>query len=134
MRKFIFSLRSKNNLRGVHPDLQRVVARALEITPVDFMIVQGLRSFAEQKKLMIAGATKTLKSRHLTGHAVDVGAIVGGKYRADWPLYEKIAVAMKQAAKELGVDIVWGGDWAGFRDGPHFELYREKYPDDKLIS
>ena len=67
-----------------------------------------------------------MNSRHLTGHAVDVAAWVDG-VRWDWPLYDAIAVAVKQAAKELDVAIVWGGDWATFRDGPHFELDRRVY-------
>ena len=56
------------------------------------------------------------------------GAVEQGEIRWDWPLYEQIGAAMKAAAKELGVPIVWGGDWASFRDGPHFELDRTAYP------
>ena len=69
-----------------------------------------------------------MKSRHITGHAVDLGAYVGGSVRWDWPLYHKIAAAMKAAASELGVKITWGGDWPRFRDGPHFELAWDRYP------
>ena len=124
--KYKLSKRSRNNLKGVHPDLVAVVERALEITPVDFAVIEGLRSVERQKQLVAAGASRTMRSRHLTGHAVDLAAYVNG-IRWDWPLYDAIGVAMKTAAKELGVSIVWGGDWVTFRDGPHFELDRDKY-------
>lgn len=120
------SKRSLDNLKGIHPDLVAVVHRALEISPIDFAVIEGLRSVERQKQLVAAGASRTMRSRHLTGHAVDLAAYVGG-IRWDWPLYEALGLAMKTAAKELGVAIIWGGDWA-FRDGPHFELDRAKYP------
>jgi len=69
-----------------------------------------------------------MNSRHLTGHAIDLAALVGGAVRWDWPLYDKLGAAMKQAAKELGIAIIWGGDWKTLRDGPHFELDRKSYP------
>ncbi len=120
--------RSKQRLKGVHPDLVRVVERAIEITTVDFTVLEGLRSPERQKALMEAGASQTLNSRHITGHAVDLGAWVGDEVRWDWPLYHKIAAAMKDAAQQEGVQIVWGGDWRSFKDGPHFELDRKAYP------
>lgn len=125
---FSYSTRSKNNLKGLHPDLVRVAERAIKLTPVDFVVTEGLRTVARQKQLFAAGASKTMNSRHLTGHALDVAAWVGGTVRWDWPLYAKIAGAFKQAALELDVPIIWGGDWKSFRDGPHFELDRRKYP------
>lgn len=124
---FRLSARSLANLEGVHPDMVRVVRRALELTEVDFMVTEGLRTRARQVQLKAAGASRTLNSRHITGHAVDVAAWVGG-VRWDWPLYAKIAKAFKQAAAELKVPIVWGGDWKSLRDGPHFELDRKVYP------
>jgi peptidoglycan L-alanyl-D-glutamate endopeptidase CwlK len=69
-----------------------------------------------------------MNSRHLTGHAVDLGAWVDGTVRWDWPLYYKIADAMLKAAKELNVAVEWGGHWSTFKDGPHFQLNWEKYP------
>ena len=120
--------RSKQRLKGVHPDLVRVVERAIEITDVDFTVLEGLRTPERQKALVEAGASQTLNSRHLTGHAVDLGAWVGDEVRWDWPLYHKIAAAMKDAAKQEGVSIVWGGGWRTFKDGPHFELDRKAYP------
>jgi peptidoglycan L-alanyl-D-glutamate endopeptidase CwlK len=112
----------------VHPDLVKVVNRAIEISTVDFAVLEGLRTAERQQQLVKAGASLTLKSRHLTGHAIDLGAMVDGKIRWDWPLYHKIAEAMKDAARELKIAIVWGGDWRMFKDGPHFELDRKVYP------
>jgi peptidoglycan L-alanyl-D-glutamate endopeptidase CwlK len=125
---FKFSQRSLTSLKGVHPDLVKVAHRAIQISEVDFVITEGLRSAERQKQLVKAGASQTQNSRHLTGHALDVAAWVGGTVRWDWPLYGKIAAAFKQAAKELNVPLVWGGDWTRLRDGPHFELNRSKYP------
>jgi peptidoglycan L-alanyl-D-glutamate endopeptidase CwlK len=125
---FNFSSRSESRLVGVHPDLVRVVRRALELSPVDFAVVEGLRTKKRQAELLKAGASRTLNSRHLTGHAVDLAPVIGGRIRWDWPPYYPLAKAMKAAAKELGVAIVWGGDWRTFKDGPHFELDRKAYP------
>lgn len=125
---FTLSKRSRARLVGVHPALIAVVERALELTPVDFTITEGLRSVTRQKALKAAGASMTMNSRHLTGHAVDVAALVEGQVRWDWPLYGRIAGAFKQAALELDTPIIWGGDWTTLRDGPHFELDRKRFP------
>mgnify|MGYP000639812377 FL=1 len=120
--------RSLQNLSGVHPDMQAVVKRAIEITEVDFTVLEGMRTLDRQKELVARGASTTLNSRHLTGHGVDLGAYVDGTVRWDWPLYYKIADAMKQAAKELEIDMDWGGDWKSFPDGPHYQLTWGSYP------
>lgn len=120
--------RSTQRLEGLHKDLVSVVERAIQITEVDFTVLEGMRTLERQKELMKKGATTTLRSRHLTGHAVDLGAYVGGTVRWDWPLYHKIADAMKQSAKELNIDIDWGGDWKSFKDGPHYQLSWKSYP------
>lgn len=125
---FKLSSRSLGRLAGVHDDLVSVVERAIKITEVDFTVLEGLRSKSRQKELVDSGASTTMNSRHLTGHAVDLGAWVTGGVRWDWPLYYKIADAMKQAADELGVAIEWGGDWTTFKDGPHFQLSWQAYP------
>lgn len=125
---FKLSVRSKAKLVGVHPDLVAVVERAITITQVGFAVTEGLRTRERQAALLQAGATTTMNSRHLTGHAVDLAAWVGNQARWDWPLYHKIAGAMKQAASELRIPIAWGGDWKSFPDGPHFELDRKRYP------
>lgn len=120
--------RSRLRLKGVHPDLVKVVEHAINLSAVDFTVLEGLRTPERQKLLRDSGASQTLNSRHITGHAVDLCAFVDGEVRWDWPLYHKIAAAMKQAAQELNVAIIWGGDWRRFKDGPHFELDRRKYP------
>ena len=125
---FRLSQRSMSNLNGVHPRLVALVREALALSPVDFMITEGLRSPERQASLVRAGASRTLNSRHLTGHAVDVAALVDGQVRWDWPLYSRIARAFKAAAARQDTAIVWGGDWAKLRDGPHFELDRARFP------
>lgn len=122
------SRRSLERLQRVHPDLVKVVMLAIELTEVDFGVTEGVRTIERQRELFAKGASKTMNSRHLTGHAVDLVAYVGSEMRWDWPLYHKIADAMKRAANSLGVPIVWGGDWKSFKDGPHFELDRKVYP------
>lgn len=118
--------RDMQRLSGVHPDLVRVISRAR--ASADFVVTEGLRSTERQRQLVASGASQTMASRHLTGHAVDVAALVGGVVRWDWPLYDRLAQAVKKAAAEEEVAIVWGGDWPKFRDGPHFELDRGRYP------
>lgn len=125
---FNLSNRSLKNLEGVHKDLVAVVMRAIEITEVDFGVIEGVRTLSKQRKLYDQGATTTMNSRHLTGHAVDLVAYIGRDVRWDWPLYDKIAAAMKRAAFEVGVNIEWGGDWKSFKDGPHFQLSWKEYP------
>jgi peptidoglycan L-alanyl-D-glutamate endopeptidase CwlK len=123
-----FSAKSEQRLEGVHADLVRVVRHALEVSDVDFAVVEGLRTVERQRELFQKGASRTMNSRHLTGHAVDLAPFIAGEIRWDWPPFHQIAKAMKQAAREYDVPIVWGGDWVSFRDGPHFELNRSKYP------
>ena len=125
---FRLSRRSRDRLAGVHPSLVAVVELAITRTPIDFMVTEGLRTAARQAVLVRAGASRTLNSRHLTGHAVDVAAMIGGQVRWDWPLYPRIAEGFKSAARDLDIPIVWGGDWKTLRDGPHFELDRTRYP------
>lgn len=118
--------RSERNLIGVHPDLVKIIRSAAKAG--GFVVTEGLRTKARQAQLVKAGASKTMNSRHITGHAIDVAALVNGEVRWDWPLYAAIAVRVKAVAKEMKVPLVWGGDWKSFRDGPHFELDRRFYP------
>lgn len=125
---FRLSTRSLANLHGVHPDLVAVVRLAIELTPVDFIVTEGHRSSQRQAALMQQGKTQTLNSRHLTGHAVDVAALVDGSVNWDMANYRQIAAAMKNAAQQLNIPIEWGGDWKSFKDGPHFQLPFKDYP------
>jgi peptidoglycan L-alanyl-D-glutamate endopeptidase CwlK len=102
----------------------KVVRRALELTSVDFGVTEGLRTQVRQGELVAAKKSQTMNSRHLTGDAVDVMAYVNGAGTWEWKYYEDIACAFKRAAAELGVSIVWGGDWKTLKDGVHFELAR----------
>jgi len=125
---FHLGKRSLGRLNGVHPDLIRVVKRAIEITMIDFTVLEGMRTIARQKKLVKAGASRTMNSRHLTGHAVDLAAYVDRRIAWDWPLYHQIAIDVKKAAAYVGVLIEWGGDWQTFKDGPHWQLPWKEYP------
>ena len=131
-----WSARSLSNLKGIHPDLRRVLDRALQESPLDFVVTEGLRSIERQREMLRIGASTTLKSRHLTGHAVDLYAWVdlnlNGKVEftemANPRLLKIIAGAIKAAAAKEYVSIVWGGDWKKFKDMPHVELDRRAYP------
>lgn len=125
---YSFGIKSVKKMTGVHPSLKKVLYRAIEITDVDFSIIEGVRTLERQKQLVASGASKTLNSRHLSGHAVDIAPYVEGEIRWDWPLYHRLAKVMKTAAKEIGVPVEWGGDWIRFKDGPHWQLPWGKYP------
>lgn len=140
---FRLGAKSLERLKGVHPDIVRVVQRAIELTEIDFTVLEGVRTKARQAQLVRSGASKTMNSRHLTGHAVDIAPLVNGKVSWDFNYYYPLAKAMAQAATELGVPIRWGGAWTvisakkgtpqewvkayrdkggRFLDGPHFEI------------
>lgn len=128
MSKFKLSARSKSRLVGVHLDLVKVVEHAITITPIDFMVLEGVRTPETQRKYVANGASRTMRSRHLTGHAVDLAPWVDGKVSWHWPHYHILAPAVKQAAAELGVPLEWGGDWRSFKDGPHWQLPWKTHP------
>ncbi|WP_269929970.1 M15 family metallopeptidase [Aminobacter sp. HY435] len=123
-------------LKGVHPDLVKVVLKAAELSDIPFKVIEGLRSVERQRELVRIGASTTMNSRHLTGHAVDIVPLVDlnrdGKISSAemfaWPLYRKLAAAMKEAARQVGVALEWGGDWRKFKDGPHWQLPFAVYP------
>lgn len=143
---FKFSARSRKALEGVHPDLVRVVTRALAISQVDFMVIEGVRTPERQAVLFAQGRTApgaivtwARTSNHFVstktgfGHAVD---LLPAPY--DWKAtrpFDAVATAMFQAAKEEGVRIRWGADWdkdgywreKGEIDSPHFELDARSY-------
>ncbi len=129
-----FSQRSLDNLKGVHKDLVEVMTEALKVTPIDFGIIEGVRSFARQKELFDAGKSQTMHSRHLVGKAVDFAAYVDGEITWEEQYYQMVASAVKLAAFKCGVPITWGGDWVTFKDSDHIELERHAYPDEPLVA
>lgn len=131
---FKFGSTSKKNLSKVHPNLVKVMNEAIRITTIDFRIHEGARSLNRQRQLVRDGYSTTLRSRHLvtTGgwcHAVDCVPIYNGKLQfSDWKYYHMLAPFIKQAAKNVGVTVEWGGDWKTFKDGPHWQLPWRLYP------
>ena len=147
---FTLSQRSLGRLDGVNNKLHSVVTTAIGLTNVDFGVTCGLRTEKEQEDLVARGASQTMKSKHLTGDAVDVVAYIGSRISWDLNLYDDIADAFKEASVREGVGIRWGAswhipdlrDWEGtaeeammayidlrrsqgrrpFIDAPHFEL------------
>ena len=123
-------------LKGVHPDLVRVVLRCAEDwaeADTGFVVTCGVRTLEEQKILKAKGASKTLRSRHIPAangysHAVDLACMIKSQVRWDWPLYDKLAKRMKAAADKEKVPLEAGADWVKFRDGPHFQLPWSSYP------
>lgn len=144
-KKFVLSKLSLSRLDGVNGSLQKVVKRAIQITSQDFAVVEGLRTreqcminwgkgrtaaqciakgisakYAQPSVARVTSLNNPFSSLHVTGRAVDLVP-----YPVDWndlSKFKAIATAMKQAAKELGVSMDWGGDWKTFKDYPHFEL------------
>jgi peptidoglycan L-alanyl-D-glutamate endopeptidase CwlK len=133
----VLSERSKSRLQGVHPDLVKVVMRAVEIATergLDFGVTEGVRDVERQKQLVAEGKSWTMTSRHIPSSnackmscAVDLAAFEDGKLTWDYRAYLPIVKAMKDAADELGIKIQAGADWKQ-KDFPHFELHRDVYP------
>lgn len=129
-----WSDRSLKNLMGIHPDLRRVMDRALKDSPIDFVVIDGLRTIERQRQLVAAGASKTMKSRHLTGHAVDLVPLLDldrdGKIETsemfNVPLMRQLHQHIEAAFNAENVKFEWGGDWGW--DFPHYELDRRVYP------
>ncbi len=131
---FALSQRSLQRLDGVHPKLVNVVKAAIAISKTDFAVIEGVRSLEKQREYFNAGKSRTMKSKHLTGHAVDLMPLVDtdgdGDREGTWEErhFLPIADAMRQAASNLGIVITWGGEWASFKDCPHFEIDPQRYP------
>lgn len=150
---FKLGKRSKRELAGVHEDLVQLVEIAIQLTNVDFTVLDGLRTREEQAELVRTGASETMNSRHLTGHAVDLVPYINRKVRWEWEPIFHVAEAMQYAANEKEIPVVWGGAWSEllngpvspkalqkryielrqsqgrkpFLDGPHFELSKSMY-------
>lgn len=128
MSKYVWGDRSLKNMEGIHPDLRKVMDRALEISETDMTVIEGLRTVERQKELVRKGFSKTMNSRHITGHAVDVVPYPIA-HRLSYPQekWDQVANAILTAAKELGVDLIWGyGSWGW--DHPHYQLTWKSYP------
>ena len=129
-----WSARSLKNMAGIHPDLRRVLDSALRDSPIDFVVIEGLRTKERQKQLVAAGASKTMNSRHLTGHAVDICPLLDldrdGKIETaemfNVPLMRRLNSHIAAAFTAEKVAFEWGGDWGW--DFPHYELDRNRYP------
>ncbi|MFZ8015727.1 M15 family metallopeptidase [Fusobacterium watanabei] len=117
-----FSERSKSKLSTVDIRLQNLMNMAIKESPYDFGITEGIRTLKRQKDLFVEGKTKTLKSYHLVGKAVDIKIYVNGKITWDFKYYKEVADHIKEVARKLGYVITWGGDWKTFKDGPHFQI------------
>lgn len=135
---------SEAKLKGVHADLAGLVREAYSRSPVPFAVIEGLRTKERQAQLVKAGASKTMNSYHLTGHAVDLWPVdpnTGKNLPSDaafkrgsaearaadkalWEGLRKIAATMQAVAAERGVALTWGGGWTSFPDGPHFQIKR----------
>lgn len=130
------SQRDLSRLQGVHPSLVMVVKKCAEITDIEFIVTEGLRTLDRQKVLLKEGKTTTLNSKHLTGHAVDLAVwfdydkdkvVDANELSWKFEFYKQLADNMKKAAAAVGVAIEWGGDWKSFKDGPHFQIDPNKY-------
>lgn len=117
-----FGKKSKERLAGVKKPLQDLFNAAIISSPHDFSITCGLRTVEEQRVLVATGKSRTMKSKHLTGDAVDIAVFVDGKITWDLKYYRAVALHVEKVAKRTGIGILWGGRWASFVDGPHFEL------------
>lgn len=125
----MLSAQSRAHLKGVHPDLARVVLAAAA-AGARFQVTEGLRDATRQRELYAAGKSQTLRSRHLTGHAVDVVAETApGRVTYDETAMRELAAAIKSAAARLGIPVEWGGDWTSLHDTPHWQLPRGRYPE-----
>lgn len=133
---FLLSQRSLDRLAGVHPVLEQIVKGAIAISKTDFTVVEGVRSLAKQREYFNAGKSRTMNSRHLTGHAVDLmpwGDFDGdGDNEGSWELanFYPLNDAMQKAGAAIGVRVEWGGTFFGptFIDAPHWQIDPMRYP------
>ena len=135
MAKYKFGTTSRQRMIGVHPDLIRVLERAMSFQIMDFSVLEGLRTLERQRYLVSIGSSKTLNSKHILqehtgyGHAIDIAP-----YPIDWQDHSRFYVLngiMRAAAAIEGVAIRSGADWdrdgltqdQNFHDLPHYELW-----------
>jgi len=114
-------------LEGIDERMIAVVKYAIGVTKQDFSVICGMRTIEEQKVLVAKGASQTMKSKHIDGLAVDLMAYVDGA-RWELNLYDEIADAMAEAAREVDVPIVWGASWSV----PNIAQYSEGSMEDAM--
>ena len=117
-----FSERSLAKLQGVDPRLVKVAELALQRSPFDFGITEGLRDLQTQKNYVHEGKSQTMNSKHLTGRAIDFVIYINGKANWDLENYQKVAQVFLEIGKELGIKLEAGAFWKTFKDGPHIQL------------
>ena len=105
------STRSQEKLIGVNSELKEVVCLAITYTKIDFGVIEGLRTEKRQRALVDSGASKTMKSKHLDGRAVDLMAYVDGRGCWELNVYDEVADAVKRAAIEVDIAVRWGAAW-----------------------
>jgi peptidoglycan L-alanyl-D-glutamate endopeptidase CwlK len=127
---WVLSDASLRRLAGVHPHLEDLILEASRTGEVQFDVVEGLRTLERQRQLVAEKKSKTMNSRHLTGHAVDLVPLTLGKQDWRWPGFYPLAAFMKSVAASRNQPIEWGGDWRKFKDGPHWQLPWAIYPND----
>ena len=108
---FKLSQRSLDKLEGVDEQLIAVVKYAITVTKIDFGVTCGLRTIEEQRELVANRASKTMNSKHIGGHAVDLMAYIGSRGSWELNIYDEIADVMKEGASLVGVGIRWGAAW-----------------------
>lgn len=118
--EYRFSARSLQALEGVNPILKEVAHQALLLSEIDFGVISGVRTEEEQRHLVAIGASKTMKSKHLTGDAIDIMAWIDGRPCWEVGPYKMIHPAFQQAADNLNVSLTWGGTWGW--DFGHYEI------------
>lgn len=111
----------RGNLVGVDARLVQLAERLAEISPIPFKITEGVRTLARQQQLYAEKKTKTLKSKHLTGMAIDIVPIVQGRVSWQWKHYTPLIKTAKQVARDMGLRVKFGYDWGW--DAPHLELH-----------
>lgn len=119
------------HLATVRPELAATVRKALADNPgLRFVVGSGLRSQAEQRQAELWGwsprhpfSANPAYRKHVDGSAVDLWPLdTENRVVFSARLQRSVGAAMKRAARELGVRLLWGGEWRGRRDLTHFEL------------
>ena len=131
---FKFGKTSLANLNGVHPALVKLAQATIAAATVDFRVIDGMRTLAEEKINLAKGVSQTMNSLHLRrkdgyAHAIDFVALTNGQ--PDWfhiSNFLSIVGTFKEQSKKLKIPIICGADWKSLKDYGHIELDRKVYP------